>query len=97
MTGQEPLWNVEATAPDTVLEPGRGAIDATRITFTTASGQRSYIVVPNEDFTADKVVQLVHDAAMEIEKLMAMKGPPHQQALAEAGAITDTYGSYPEV
>lgn len=90
MTGDNPLWTVESTRDDTILDPQHGVMPAVRVTFSTASGQRSYIVVERESFTVDRVKQLVHDAAVEIERVMSMTGPPQSVPLQSAEQLAGT-------
>jgi len=74
-TNPEELWIVTNVVDTTMFVPGQGAVAAKKVTFRTATGATSSVDVPDSEFDAETVGNLVHDAAVKIIDVQALKGP----------------------
>lgn len=69
-------WTVTNVSDTMVNEPGQGMVQGKKVTFKTFTGHTSSIDVPDTDFNADTVAEMVNDAATKIMQVATLNGPP---------------------
>lgn len=75
MNEQNELWKVERITDTTILSTGVGSVQAKRVDFKVIDGTRSFITVNVDEFTPERVAELINEAAAKIIAVAALVGP----------------------
>ena len=74
MTEQNESWVVTNVSDTYVTVPGQGAVAGKKVAFRTYMGQTSYVDIPNADFNADTIAQMINDQANTLMQVSMLKG-----------------------
>lgn len=86
------LWKVINVVDTTMFIPGQGAVPAKKISFSTATGAKSTIDVPDSEFEPGNVANLIHEAASKIIDVQGLVGPSMSGVV---GSIDYNAANYP--
>lgn len=75
MEQPKPLYRLQSVQPASSYSPVDGAIKAYRVNYVTASGVTDYVTIPESEYSADKVQELVQAASLLHEHILSIEGP----------------------
>ena len=75
---QDELWKVTNVVDTQMFLPGQGAVAAKKVTFVTSTGATSSVDIPDSEFDAESVSTTIHNAAVKIIQVQALRGPSMQ-------------------
>lgn len=79
MIEPKPRYQPTSVQDATDYDPLKGTIRVKRVNYRLHDGTNSYIIVPLDEYTKEKVEKMLEKAASEHDEVMEIKGAPHMR------------------
>lgn len=78
MTDQDKtaLWTPISVIDSVTYDPARGSVRAKQIAYRLFDGTVSHVDIPLNEYSAEKVQEVIHAAAVRHAQVMQLQGPP---------------------